>query len=1082
MDFGILPFRTTHAIFRTFAHRLIFAFRRLVICLLISAVIDSAQAQSSGATIQGVLTVPTVSARDLSKVTVTITETGQTAAVDTSGRYVFNDVPPGTYTLLAVGEGFSRLRITEVSVETGTVTDVGRREMPILIRDGKVLAEEESVQSQRETDVFKLDRFVVQSAKPPAFTDANVDIPRGENDVQPYRIITGEEMEFSGSLTVEDFLKEKLSMDGTERSNNQIYTGGIGTTSSINLRGLGPDRTLVLINGRRVQGTDQQVSNLYGIQPDLNSIPQSAIDRIEILPSGASAIYGASAIGGVINVVLKQGYTGGRASVTYQNTFDTDSPVRVANVLYGMSLEGGRTQVQVTATYRDQAPIFYKDRPEIALRGIANVLANRPATYYTQTSPPSLGTTTNIATPSPTLTLDNGTPLNARFTYVPVGTSPTTPTATLYAGLLANAGKYNLEIDSGDGVYSLNNQIGTAPTAKAFSASIVRQMSSWLQLNADFRYGDNQGEQVYNRISRAVVYTVPGNAPTNPFRETVSIHFPSLLGTKLRTHTTTKIANLGAVAQLPGDWRGVLDMSWSENHHRFFSFVDDTPAGNAALASGTVNPFVDTTLYPVDLKPYVASYSYDGTAENKSITARVSGTVFDLWAGRPMLTIGAGHQIQGYGDTKIMQRMPFTTNNTVDLVYLPQEATTTHAYTEAQIPLVRPTNKIPLIRSLDMQVAGRLELFEVGTGTPNYLNYFLRNPPVLTYSAPNINSSTPIFQTAKYDSMNYTAGFKYVPQDDFILRWSFATAFIPPSAGQLQPAPLPSTNTTTIDDPLTGQTYGVQTQGGGNRNLTPQNTVNWNAGLIYEPKKGKLKGLRLEANYFHTKEKDLIGSLPVQQIISNPSLQDRVTRDPVTNLITLVDTSLLNLGYYEMAGWDFSAAFRNSTPIGRISVSAQATLYDSLIKQVNSTSPFLEYVGWPHHGGVPDWRGSGTFAWGRQGLTLGWTSRYISSYGVYGAPGAPVESATYTTMQGSEHVPGQLYHDIFGSYFFGRGAQKPGQSKVVRSLLKGLSLKAGIRDIFNTAPPYDAFRGPYYYSNYGSARMREYWITVGKDF
>jgi iron complex outermembrane receptor protein len=1082
MDLSISPLQVLHTMLRSFFPRVMYSCRGPAICLLFGAVLVSAQAQDPGATIQGVLTVPTVSARDITKVTVTITETGQTAAVDEAGRYVFTHVAPGTYTLLAAGEGFSRLRLTEVSVDAGTVTDVGRREMPILIRDGKVLSEEESIQSQRETDVLKLDRFVVQSAKPPAFTDANVDIPRGENDVQPYRIITGEEMEFSGSLTVEDFLKEKLSMDGTERSNNQIYTGGIGTTSSISLRGLGPDRTLVLINGRRVQGTDQQVSNLYGMQPDLNSIPQSAIDRIEILPSGASAIYGASAIGGVINVVLKQGYTGGRASVTYQNTFNTDSPVRVANVLYGLSLEGGRTQIQVTATYRNQAPIFYQDMPEIALRGIANVLANRPVTYYSPTSPPSLGTTTNIATSSPTLTLDNGTPLNARFTYIPVGTSPTTPTATLYAGLLANAGKYNLEIDSGDGVYSLNNQIGTAPTAKAFSASIVRQMSSWLQLNADLRYGDNQGEQVYNRISRAVVYTVPGNAPTNPFRETVSIHFPTRLGTKLRTHTTTKIANLGAVAQLPGDWRAILDLSWSENHHRFYSFVDDTPAGNAALANGTVNPFVDTTLYPVDLIPYVASYSYDGTANNKSITARVSGTVFDLWAGRPMLTFGAGHQIQGYGDTKIMQRMPFTTNNTVDLVYLPQEAKTSHAYTEAQIPLVRPINKIPLIASLDMQLAARLEMFEVGTGTPSYLNYFLRNPPLLSYAAPNINSSTPLFQTAKYDSMNYTAGFKYVPHDDFILRWSIATAFIPPTAGQLQPAPLPSTATTTIDDPTTGKTYDVQTQGGGNRNLTPQNTVNWNAGLIYEPKKGKLKGVRLEANYFHIKEKDLIGSLTVQQIINNPSLQNRVTRDPATNLITLVDTSLLNLSYYEMSGWDFSAAFRKTLPIGRISIAGQATLYDSLIKQVNTTSSFLEYVGWPHHGGVPDWRGSGTVAWGRKGLTLGWTSRYISSYGVYGSPGAPVTSATYTTMQGSDHVPGQLYHDIFGSYFFGRGAQKSGESKVVRSLLKGLSLKAGIRDLFNTAPPYDAFRGPYYYSNYGSARMREYWITVGKDF
>ena len=284
---------------------------RLATTLVFHLGVVAASAQQSRAvgSIQGVLTVPPIMARSIAAVTVQIEETGQTSTVDGGGRYVLSSVVPGNYTLRASGDGFSRLRITEVSVGAGQVVDVGRREMPIFVADGKVQAGAEMIQSHRETDVVKLDRFVVAGAKRVAFTDANVDLPRSENDVQPYRIITGEEMEFSGSLTVEDFLKEKLSMDATERSNSQIYTGGIGTTSSISLRGLGPDRTLVLINGRRVQGTDQQVSNVYGMQPDLNSIPQAAIDRIEVLPSGASAIYGAGAIGGVVNVVLKQNYT-----------------------------------------------------------------------------------------------------------------------------------------------------------------------------------------------------------------------------------------------------------------------------------------------------------------------------------------------------------------------------------------------------------------------------------------------------------------------------------------------------------------------------------------------------------------------------------------------------------------------------------------------------------------------------------------------------------------------------------------------------------------------------------------------------
>jgi hypothetical protein len=131
-----------------------------------------------------------------------------------------------------------------------------------------------------------------------------------------------------------------------------------------------------------------------------------------------------------------------------------------------------------------------------------------------------------------------------------------------------------------------------------------------------------------------------------------------------------------------------------------------------------VNPFLDTTLFPVDLQPYVASYKYRGTAYQKYISARASGTLFDLWAGRPMLTFGAGHQIQGYDDTVISQRMPFTKNSSVDLVYLPQKATTTNAFAELQIPLARPASKIPLVKSIDVQLATRFEAFEVGPAHP----------------------------------------------------------------------------------------------------------------------------------------------------------------------------------------------------------------------------------------------------------------------------------------------------------------------------------------------------------------------------
>ena len=85
----------------------------------------------------------------------------------------------------------------------------------------------------------------------------------------------------------------------------------------------------------------------------------------EVLLDGASAIYGGTAVGGVVNVILKRSYTGGQVSTTYQNTFDTDAPIRTVSGIYGFSL-GSRTHVTISGSYTDGTPLRMKDRP---LRG-----------------------------------------------------------------------------------------------------------------------------------------------------------------------------------------------------------------------------------------------------------------------------------------------------------------------------------------------------------------------------------------------------------------------------------------------------------------------------------------------------------------------------------------------------------------------------------------------------------------------------------------------------------------------------------------------------------------------------------------
>src|SRR5262249_20376678 len=135
----------------------------------------------------------------------------------------------------------------------------------------------------------------------------NIDIHRTRDDVLPYVVFDHEAISQSGVQTLDEFLKQRLPMNTVAQSNTQSAVSGSG--SRIDLRGLGTNQTLVLVNGRRVADLQVNPSNA-GDQSDLNGIPVGAVERIEVLPTSASGIYGGSATGGVVNIVLKKDFKG----------------------------------------------------------------------------------------------------------------------------------------------------------------------------------------------------------------------------------------------------------------------------------------------------------------------------------------------------------------------------------------------------------------------------------------------------------------------------------------------------------------------------------------------------------------------------------------------------------------------------------------------------------------------------------------------------------------------------------------------------------------------------------------------------
>ncbi|HET7526047.1 MAG TPA: TonB-dependent receptor plug domain-containing protein [Burkholderiaceae bacterium] len=197
----------------------------------------------------------------------------------------------------------------------------------------------------------------------------------------PVQVLTRKEIAATGAVNVEQLLLTVSAMTSSGATVNSSASGATtGGLSGISLRGLTSLRTLVLINGRRVAP--------YGIgfvgdsvSVDVNSIPISAIERVEVLKDGASAVYGSDAIAGVVNFILRKDYTGLELTADYGDTTQGGANFKRATVTWGKGdITGDKFNVMVSASYQKEGALFGRDR-DFASRGY-NVDANNDTTSF----------------------------------------------------------------------------------------------------------------------------------------------------------------------------------------------------------------------------------------------------------------------------------------------------------------------------------------------------------------------------------------------------------------------------------------------------------------------------------------------------------------------------------------------------------------------------------------------------------------------------------------------------------------------------------------------------------------------------
>ncbi|MBL8264725.1 TonB-dependent receptor domain-containing protein, partial [Steroidobacter sp.] len=663
------------------------------------------------------------------------------------------------------------------------------------------------------------------------------------------------------------------------------------------------------------------------------------------------------------------------------------------------------------------------------------------------------------------LTLRDGTPLGAAFTYIPTGYAANSNPAAL----VANAGQYNLTLPyTADYSKGLLRPLGSAPRIAAVMAVARREMTEKLELFSEFSYGVNSAKAIFNPLLNN--YVVPASAPTNPFLQSVRVSIPdNTQNNAFETEYTSRRAVLGFIYDLPGHWKMEGDYTWSQVQNRLDAHYARI---NNALAVGAINPFVDTLALPLNLNPYISGQ--DGTPYFSAdsylhdVGLRLFGQIGRLPAGAPVLTVGLGYRKEGMDQGRNTGISPaaLPTEN-FDRIYFPQSQYVYSAYAESLVPLVSVANAVPGVKELDLQLAVRSERYTTDSGTASALAG---------------SGVEPQYTRVRYTSTNYTAGLRYGVVDGVMLRASYSTAFLPPTYSQLLPGSLVSITTVQVIDPRRGNSTSLaNVLSGGNPDLEPTETDNLNLGVILEPPFAP--GLRISADWFQFKQENVIVSPTVLQIVNSESLfPSRVTREAAApgdpygvGAITLIDQRLINGTQAEISGIDLGLSYTLDTDqYGSFQFAAAATLFDDYKIQAALGAPLVNKVNRVADNGPLRVKANASLTWDRAGWNAGWLTYYFGSYDQYNEG-----TDLYVRAQGGSSVPSQVFHDMTVGYRFAPAASR----SIAASLLDDVSVQFGVKNVFDKAPAFDAFYSiTAYYSPFGDPRMRSYSLSLSKAF
>ncbi len=706
-----------------------------------------------------------------------------------------------------------------------------------------------------------------------------------------------------------------LTLNDTQGSNSSLSTG-------VNLRGLGEDSTLVLVNGRRIAGTGSR-----GEFADLSTIPGAALERVDVLLDGASALYGSDAVGGVVNVILRRSFDGQESRVRVA-TAQGGAEDLTASHLMGTSWSSG--SALISYEYQDAGALNSGDRAYTATGDLRPWGGLDYRGIY--------GAPGNIAR------FDAGLGAYVSAFAIRPGADGVARTPADFA-----AGQANLS-NRRNGVDLLPNQ-----ERQTAYARFRQELGSRIELSGDLRWSDRSYE--YASLSGGGLYTVTSAnphfvSPNGSTSHLIAYDFGRELGPTERSGRSRSLATtLGADMDLGGSWSLDVYGSWAEEmnygaqenqinttflNEALGSIADNPATPFSASRDGYLNLFGSGSANNAAVLDFISQGFDRDWARNRveTVNAVVDGVLMELPGGSLKLAAGSNYRRETLRNRSAAFRSGVTPSESA-LTFRTREIQA--AFFEVRAPLVGGDFTLPGVHRLELSVAARTEDYsDFGSTT---------NPKV---------------------------GLIWEPFEGLTTRASWGTSFRAPALTELyERVQIGAAN---LASPTGSQLTLIHL--GGNTELQPEEAESLTVGFeVRRP-----NGLRFGANYFDILFDDRIGrpaSSNLTTVLSNPSLTPFLTfvnpgsspadlalvqsylaspfylqpgQYPAANFRVILDGRWANTGELRTRGVDFNAGYGFDLGRHRVDVDAGGSYVLEYSRKLTPVAPreqLVDLVGYP---------------------------------------------------------------------------------------------------------------------------------------